>query len=227
MNEKNNIQSFNSINNSLNTKNKDYDLIIDNSTINIETIKSLQHTIKIKDTVTHAHSSRVAEYSVLIGKKLGLSKDDLNTLKLGALFHDIGKISTPNNILFKNSKLTPEEYSEIKKHPTQGIEILSKQNIPSNIYSIVKYHHERYDGTGYPENLKGEEIPLLTRITTVADSFDAMFSKRPYKENYTIDHIINEIENNKNTQFDPVIADAFLDILKNNYDTIEEIAKKF
>lgn len=201
--------------------------LLNSNNLYYNNLNTLHNVLKKKDSETLAHSNRVAEYSVLIGKKLDLSKDDLNTLKLGALFHDIGKINTPNNILFKDSKLTPEEYSEIKKHPTQGIEILSKQNIPSNIYSIVKYHHERYDGNGYPENLKGKEIPLLTRITTVADSFDAMFSKRPYKENYTIDHIINEIENNKNTQFDPVIADVFLDILKNNYDTIEEISKKF
>ena len=193
----------------------------------MESIQTIRYTVEAKDTYTRGHSDRVSEYSVLIGEKLGLSKEDIRRLQIGGLFHDVGKIGVPDNILQKNDKLTDDEYSEIKNHPTIGAQILSTASIFQDIIPIVKYHHERYDGKGYPCRLKGKDIPYLARITAVADAFDAMTSKRVYRDSLSIDIVISEIEKNKGTQFDPEIADAFLDILKNDYDKIEEIRNKY
>ena len=193
----------------------------------LESIETLRYTVEAKGPYTKGHSDRVAEFSVLIGKKLGLSEEDLKTLRIGGLFHDIGKIGIPDSILLKDERLTPEEYSEIKHHPSIGTHILSNATIFSNIIPIVKHHHERYDGRGYPENLKGEDIPLLARIATVADAFDAMSSKRTYRNSLDIDTIIDEIQKNSGTQFDPKIAEVFLDILKNEYDLIKDIQEKY
>lgn len=193
----------------------------------LESIETLRYTVEAKDTYTRGHSDRVSAYSVLLGEKLGLSEKELNDLKIGGLFHDIGKIGVPDSILLKDSKLTDDEYSEIKNHPAIGAHILSNATIFSNIIPIVKHHHERFDGFGYPGKLKGEEIPYLARITAVADAFDAMTSKRTYRNSLPLDIVKAEIEKCKGTQFDPECADAFLDILNNNYDKIQEIMKKF
>lgn len=193
----------------------------------LESIETLRYTVDAKDPYTKGHSDRVAEFSVLIGKQLGLPEEQLKTLRIGGLFHDIGKIGIPDHILLKNTRLTPDEYSEIKHHPSIGTHILSNATIFLDIIPIVKHHHERFDGRGYPENLKGEDIPFLARITTVADAFDAMSSKRTYRDSLDIQIIIEEIENNIGTQFDPVAANAFLDILRNNYSAVVDIQKKY
>lgn len=193
----------------------------------MESIETLRYTVEAKDTYTRGHSDRVSAYSVLIGEKLGLSDEDINTLRIGGLFHDIGKIGVPDSILLKETQLTDDEYSEIKNHPAIGAHILSNATIFKDIIPIVKHHHERYDGNGYPGKLKGEDIPYLARITAVADSFDAMTSKRTYRNSLSLDVVISEFERCKGTQFDPSLADTFLDILKNDYDKIEEIRKKF
>lgn len=193
----------------------------------LETIETLRFTVEAKDTYTRGHSDRVSEYSVLLGKYLNLSEDDLHLLKVGGLFHDIGKIGVPDSILLKTSKLTDDEYSEIKNHPTIGAHILSNATIFQDAISIVKHHHERYDGHGYPSKLVGENIPYLARIAAVADSFDAMTSRRTYRDSMPLDIVKQEIEKNKGTQFDPKIADVFLDILNNHYDQIEEIRNKY
>ena len=193
----------------------------------LESIETLRYTVEAKDTYTRGHSDRVSAYSVLLGEKLGLSEKELNDLKIGGLFHDIGKIGVPDSILLKDSKLTDDEYSEIKNHPAIGAHILSNATIFSDIIPIVKHHHERFDGFGYPGKLKGEEIPYLARITAVADAFDAMTSKRTYRNSLPLDIVKAEIEKCKGTQFDPECADAFLDILNSNYDKIQEIMKKF
>ena len=193
----------------------------------LESIETLRYTVEAKDTYTRGHSDRVSAYSVLLGEKLGLSEKELNDLKIGGLFHDIGKIGVPDSILLKDSKLTDDEYSEIKNHPAIGAHILSNATIFSDIIPIVKHHHERFDGFGYPGKLKGEEIPYLARITAVADAFDAMTSKRTYRNSLSLDVVKAELEKCKGTQFDPECADAFLDILNNNYDKIQEIMKKF
>lgn len=146
---------------------------------------------------------------------------------LVGLFHDIGKIGIPDSILQKEAKLSDDEYSQIKNHPTIGAHILQNATIFKDILPIVKHHHERYDGNGYPGRLKGEEIPYLARIAAVADSFDAMTSKRSYRNSLPLDIVKSEIEKCSGTQFDPKIACVFLDILNNEYNKIEEIRTKF
>ena len=193
----------------------------------MESIQTLRYTVEAKDSYTRGHSDRVSEFSVLLGKYLGLSDKDLKTLRLGGLFHDIGKIGVPDTILQKADKLTDDEYSQIKQHPNIGVHILSNATIFNDILPIVEHHHERYDGRGYPGMLKGEEIPYLARITAVVDSFDAMSSKRAYRDSLPLDTIISEFERCKGTQFDPQIDDVFLDILRNHYDEIKEIQERY
>lgn len=193
----------------------------------LESIETLRFTVEAKDSYTRGHSDRVSAYSVLLGEKLGLSEKDLDNLKIGGLFHDIGKIGVPDSILLKDSRLTDDEYSEIKNHPSIGAHILSNATIFSDVIPIVKHHHERFDGFGYPGKLKGEEIPYLARIAAVADAFDAMTSKRTYRNSLSIDIVKSEIEKCKGTQFDPKCADTFLDILNNEYEKIEEIRTKY
>ena len=192
----------------------------------LESIETLRYTVEAKDTYTRGHSDRVSEYSYLIGKYLHLSEEDLKKLKLGGLFHDIGKIGVPDSILLKTAKLTDDEYSEIKNHPAIGAHILSNATMFKDIIPIVKHHHERFDGNGYPGKLAGEDIPYLARITAVADTFDAMTSKRAYRDPLPLDVVKSEFEKNKGTQFDPQIADVFLEILNNHYDEIEKIQNK-
>ena len=193
----------------------------------MSTIQTLRYTVEAKDTYTIGHSDRVSKYSVLIGKYLNLSDSELHDLELGGLFHDIGKIGIPDAILRKEERLTDDEYSEIKNHPTIGSHILSSATIFKNIIPMVKHHHEKYDGTGYPGKLKGEEIPYFARITTIADAFDAMTSKRSYRSSLSIDIVISEFEKGKGTQFDPKLTDVFLDILRNHYDEIEKIRDNY
>ena len=193
----------------------------------LESIQTLRYTVEAKDTYTRGHSDRVSEFSVLIGKYLGLPEPDLDTLRIGGLFHDIGKIGVPDAILQKDAKLTDDEYSQIKQHPNIGVHILSHAKIFQNILPIVEHHHERYDGKGYPSKLAGENIPYLARITSVADSFDAMSSRRSYRDSLPLDVIKEEFRKNSGTQFDPKIADVFLDILENHYDEIKEIQEQY
>lgn len=193
----------------------------------LESIEVLRKTVEVKDVYTRGHSDRVSEYSLLIGEKLNLPPEQMKTLKIGALFHDIGKIGIPDAILLKTDKLTDDEYSEIKNHPAIGAHILSNASIFADIIPIVKHHHERYDGKGYPSRLAGEDIPYLARIVAVADTFDAMTSRRSYRQALDFDYTMNEIERCKGTQFDPAIADVFLEILRTNQDKITEIQKKY
>ena len=193
----------------------------------MESIETLRYTVEAKDTYTRGHSDRVSNYSVLIGEKLALSQSQLNTLRIGGLFHDIGKIGVPDSILLKEEKLSVDEYSQIKNHPSIGAHILSNATIFKNIIPIVKHHHERYDGKGYPSKLEGENIPYLARITAVADSFDAMTSKRTYRDSLPLEEVKNEIRKCSGTQFDPNIARVFLDILENEYEKIKEIQETY
>lgn len=157
-------------------------------------IETLRRTVDAKDKYTRGHSDRVAQYSILIGKKLGLSYEDLETLRIGGLFHDIGKIGIPDNILLKTSKLSDSEYNEIKKHPSIGAHILENSKVFEDIIPIVLHHHERYDGKGYPDNLKGEDIPFMARIVSVSDTFDAMTSKRSYRDSLSINIVKEEFK---------------------------------
>ena len=193
----------------------------------LEMVETLRFAVEAKDTYTRGHSDRVSEYSVLIGQKLGLTEDQIKTLRIGGLFHDIGKIGIPDSILLKPSKLSDDEYSQIKNHPAIGAHILGSADIFKDIIPIVNHHHEKYDGTGYPGMLKGEEIPYLARIAAVADTFDAMTSRRSYRGPIDIEHVKDEIKRCEGTQFDPQVAEAFLEILNNNYEKIQEIQNKY
>ena len=193
----------------------------------LDTIGILRQTVEAKDPYTRGHSDRVSEYSVLIGKKLGLDEKTLHILKIGGLFHDIGKIGIPDSILLKESKLSDEEYSQIKNHPMIGVHMLGDAAIFTDILPIVKHHHERYDGRGYPSQLVGDNIPYVARIAAVADTFDAMTSKRSYRDSLPIDVVRAEIERCSGTQFDPNIAKVFLDIMNNDFDLIREIQEKY
>ncbi len=193
----------------------------------LDSIQTLRYTVEAKDAYTRGHSDRVAKFSVLIGKHMDLPDSDLKTLYLGGLFHDIGKIGIPDSILLKQGKLTGEEYVQIQAHTSIGKNILSNASIFENIIPIVYHHHEKYDGTGYPEHLKGDQIPLLARIATVADTFDAMTSKRSYRDEISLEIVRSEIEKCSGTQFDPEITKFFLDILDNHYYHILEIQNKY
>ena len=193
----------------------------------MDSIEILRHTVEAKDPYTRGHSDRVSEYAVLLGKKLNLTDEDIEKLKIGGLFHDIGKIGIPDSILLKESKLTDEEYIKIKEHPVIGYNILENADMFKNILDIIKYHHERFDGNGYPEKLAGENIPYLARVTSIVDSFDAMTSKRSYRNSLPMDVVKSEILENLGSQFDPEIGIAFLDILDNDFNSIKQIQEKY
>lgn len=192
----------------------------------LQSIETLRFSVEAKDEYTRGHSDRVSEYSVLIGKRLGLPNSEIENLRLGGLLHDIGKIGISDSILTKNGKLTDEEYAEIKKHPVIGKNILSNAEIFQDILPIVLYHHERVDGKGYPYGLRDKDIPFLARIVSVADAFDAMTSKRSYRDELPIPFVKEELKSKTGTQFDPVVSMAFLDVLNNDYRLIEEIKRK-
>ena len=192
----------------------------------LDMVQTLRSTVEAKDTYTRGHSDRVSEYSVLIGEKLGLSEEQIKILRIGGLFHDIGKIGIPDSILLKPDKLTDDEYSEIKNHPSIGAHILGSAKIFQDIIPIVKHHHEKYDGNGYPSRLKGEEIPYLARIAAVADTFDAMTSRRSYRDAIDLQKVKDEIKRCEGTQFDPKVADTFLDILEHDFEKVQVIQNK-
>lgn len=172
------------------------------------TIAALTEAIDAKDVYTAGHSQRVAEISTYIAYELGLTQKEIDTIHYGALLHDIGKIGVPETILNKKGRLTDDEFFAIKKHPVIGTNILRSIEFLEDALNIVRFHHERYDGTGYPEGLKGEGIPLAARIVGVADSWDAMTSNRSYRKALPFSIAIQEIEKNTGTQFDPFVIKA-------------------
>lgn len=175
----------------------------------LETIEMLRYTVEAKDSYTRGHSDRVAAYSVLIGQELGLYDKDINILNIGGLFHDIGKIGIPDTILTKTGKLTDTEYNEIKKHPSIGKQIIGNSTIFRDIIPIVYSHHESYDGKGYPQGLKGDQIPFLARVVAVADAFDAMTSRRSYRDELDLEQVRKIIVDNIGIQFDPEARRSF------------------
>lgn len=157
------------------------------------------------------HSIRVSKLSEDIAVSMQLNKEEIKLIKTAALLHDIGKIKIDINILNKKGKLDEKEWLEIKKHPEYGYKILNSYNETKKISQYVLFHHERFDGLGYPKGLKKYEIPLISRIITVADSYDAIISKRVYKDSMNKSFAINELIQNRGTQFDPEIVDIFIE----------------
>lgn len=178
-----------------------------------EVMRTLANTIDAKDPYTNGHSLRVAKYSTEIAKRSGMSKERQKEVYQMALLHDIGKIGVPDEIINKDTRLTNEEYAEIRKHPAIGSDILKTIEEIPDIMIGARWHHERYDGCGYPDGLAGEEIPEIARIIGVADAYDAMTSKRSYRNILSQEVVRGEIERGKGTQFDPYFADIMIQMI--------------
>ncbi len=174
-------------------------------------VRSIISALEAKDPYTYGHSLRVAEYALLMGRALKLSQPDLILLELGALLHDIGKIGTPDHILLKPGPLTTQEFEVMKKHPVQSAEILSHIELLKEVVPIVRSHQERVDGKGYPDHLKGDDIPLLCRIVYIADAFDAMTSDRPYRKAWENEKAYQELMNCADIQFDGKLVKIFVE----------------
>ncbi len=179
------------------------------------TLYAFVATLEARDPYTMKHSSRVAEVSVELGKEMGRTHEELEVLKFAGELHDIGKIGIRDDILLKRGSLTKEEFEKIKEHPAIGAEIIGKLGLWDREKEIIRHHHEFFDGTGYPDGLKGDEIPSLARILSVADAFDAMSSDRAYRKKMEKRKVINIIKQCSGTQFDPVVVEAFLKIVDN------------
>jgi putative nucleotidyltransferase with HDIG domain len=178
-------------------------------------IETLAVTIDERDGYTHGHSRRVTAMALHLGTKMGLRFQDLQQLKLAALLHDIGKIGMSDSVLHKPGRLTGDESSQKEEHPQNGARILERMRDGRivEVIKCVRHHHERYDGTGYPDSLKGEAIPLFARIVAVADSYDAMTSDRPYQEAMTTEEAVAEIVKGAGTQFEPEIVKSFVSLM--------------
>ncbi|MDQ2085801.1 DUF3369 domain-containing protein [Herbivorax sp. ANBcel31] len=193
----------------------------------MDTIEALRLTVDAKDYYTRGHSDRVSYLAMKLGTGFNLSQKEIELLKIAGIFHDIGKIGTADDILFKTNKLEYNEYEEIKKHPLKGAYILSAISMFQDVVPLVKYHHERVDGKGYPEGLKGDDIPFLARILTVADAFDAMTSDRKYRSKLNLEETLNQFKTHSGTQFDPDVVDMLFKIL-DDYESIEkDLSKTF
>ena len=177
---------------------------------NLDTVKVLVGAIDAKDPHTRGHADRVREICLKIGMKSGFNGEKLEGLEYGALLHDIGKLGIKDKILQKQTPLTPEEYRHIQEHPLIGVKILEGIDFFRNQIFMVRHHHERFDGGGYPDQLAGKEIPLEARIISVADAFDAMTSTRPHRSKRTIEDTFIEMEKERGKHFDPDILDIFL-----------------
>ena len=178
------------------------------------TVFALSNAVDARDPYTAGHSARVTKIALLLGKGLDMTEEELGDLEYAALFHDIGKIGIPDYILLKKGKLANEEFDIIKKHPETGINILKTIDFLFNALPVIKHHHERFMGNGYPDQLKGEDIPLGSRIIAIADTYDAMTSDRPYRLGLSHETAVAEILRNKGLQFDDALVDAFMRIEK-------------
>jgi len=177
------------------------------------TIQALVGALEMKDTYTQGHAKRVTEFSLSIGAKLKLGETELRDLYLGAILHDIGKIGTDDNVLNKPDSLNLREETLVREHPLKGtLFIVGIENL-SHIVPVILHHHERWDGTGYPGRLKGEQIPLHARIVCIADAFDAMMTNRSYRDGLDKESAIREITKEKGTQFDPFLVDVFIECI--------------
>jgi putative nucleotidyltransferase with HDIG domain len=180
----------------------------------MRTIKVLAQAIDARDHYTHSHSENVAKYAVLIAEEMGLSLKEIETIREACELHDLGKIGVVDSILSKPAGLTPEEFEQIKRHPIIGAQILEPLTFLSDVIELVRQHHEHYNGKGYPEGRKGEDILLGARIINLADAYEAMTSPRAYRKTpFTKEQAIAEINRNKGTQFDPKVVNAFLKIV--------------
>jgi putative nucleotidyltransferase with HDIG domain len=184
----------------------------------LEAIESLNATVEAKDPYTAGHSQRVQRIALSVGQELGLSVKELDALRFGALFHDIGKIAIPDALLTKPGRLTDEEYELMKRHSAEGARIVAKFGRLRDSVPIIRHHHERWDGRGYPEGLAGDEIPLPAAVAGLADAWDAMTIERPYQRALTFDEALDEVRTCSGAQFVPVVVDAFFEAVRKRPD---------
>jgi putative nucleotidyltransferase with HDIG domain len=191
-------------------------------------VKALAAALEAKDKYTQGHSFRVAWWARVIAREMKLSENEQEMVYIGGLLHDIGKVGIREHILLKKGGLTPEEKKEIMTHPRIGAKILKPANLPREVVAAVLYHHEDYNGGGYPEGLTGKRIPLLARIIRVADAYDAMKSDRPYRKAFSQQWIIEELRRCAGKQFDPAVVEAMQKVLEREpEDTIELSREKY
>ncbi|MBN1969955.1 MAG: response regulator [Candidatus Delongbacteria bacterium] len=206
---------------------KNLESLIHKRTIQLEeavygSLAILAQSVELKDPYTRGHSERVRAISMDIGRELGLPSTELDILSYGSILHDIGKIGIKDDVLLKEGKLTQEEYNYIMSHPQIGADLVKEIKFFEPVIGCIRFHHEKYNGEGYPQGLKGEDIPLLARIISVADTFDAMTSTRPYRKALSIEKAVSILIDLKNSQLDGYIVDIFVDrkIYLNNYSDI-------
>ena len=184
---------------------------------NIKIARTIGRAASLRDSETESHNFRVAYLSALLGQKLKLPKKELQSIMKGAFLHDIGKIGISDNILLKNSKLNENEWKEMKLHPIIGVELIGDLPWFKDAIDIILHHHEKFDGSGYPDGLKGNNIPMHARLFAVIDVFDALVSKRPYKEGMPMNKALKIIESEKGTHFDPKMVDLFFENINDIY----------
>lgn len=207
------IKNINVTNEAVKAKDEAVEAKNEVKSLSVEVMEALAHTIDAKDEYTRGHSVRVAKYSRMLAEKLGLSAEDCENVYYMALLHDIGKIGVPNAIINSPTRLTDEEFGVIKTHPGVGYDILAEIKSRPDLSTGARWHHERYDGKGYPDGKAGEDIPFFARIIAVADSYDAMTSNRSYRKYMPQDAVRSEIEKNSGTQFDPNVVKCMLEII--------------
>jgi putative nucleotidyltransferase with HDIG domain len=200
-----------------------FKLYIEMKEAHINTVAALTSAIDASDPFTHGHSYRVSRYALRVGRAMGLSARDLEILEYGALLHDIGKIAIQHDILLKNGKLTDREFLTLKQHPTIGADIVENLKFLREAAVLVRYHHEQPNGRGYPEGLKGDEIPIGARIILVVDAFDAMTSDRPYRKGLPVERVVEQFEKYRGEQFDLEITNIALELIRTGeFDLIVE-----
>ena len=179
----------------------------------IQEILQLARSVEEKDEATEGHCHRLERLAIATGEKLNLTGDQLVALSYAAYLHDVGKVKVPDEILNKPGPLTDEEWGEMRKHPDYGAQMLAGKDFLQDAARIVRAHHERYDGSGYPRGLSGDDIPIEARIIAVVDAYDAMISDRPYRKALSKGTVIAELEKNSGSQFDPLVVQAFLSVV--------------
>ena len=184
------------------------------------TINTLGNAIALRDSDTNEHNYRVSIYSIRLAQEINLEKKQMKKLIIGAFLHDIGKIGITDTILLKNGKLTNDEFEIMKQHVQKGVKLIENNKWLENGKDVILYHHEKYDGRGYPNKIAGDQIPKIARIFTVVDVFDALTSKRPYKEPFSYEKAINMLSESSGTHFDPLILKSFIKISKKLYNKI-------
>jgi len=176
-------------------------------------IESLTRAMTARDRLTHEHAQRVQRYAIALAREVAITDEHmLDAIDAAALLHDVGKLGIPDSVLLKPGPLTADEYEQVKQHVVIGADILSAVSFPGPLASIVRHHHENWDGSGYPDHLRGEEIPLGARVLAIVDGYDALTSNRPYRRELPHDYAVSIIREKRGIMYDPTIADAFLRI---------------